>query len=265
MIRHQLVQWILLPNGLTADGQLSASVFVAPRLRPSEPATLADFPDFADWRSVLDGLHLVLERSDGATEVPMSVAVSASGALWQALFPATTTVRAFEFDDFADRPLISYPVGEVLSHLREQWAALALHALEELPVTNRNAAPIGPPPSGPSERRVTLADHFTDLRIAVRHEIFTMSATAKTSRGGCGAAWTTPQSRRGAFDSSTACSPKPSSAPSVRGAAPQRLSMLWRDFTPALHGSCPRSSPRIGSRPRQNSRRPWTSTTISPP
>src|SRR5664279_3129302 len=75
MIRHQLVQWILLPNGLTATGQLAASVFVAPRLRPSEPATLNDFPDFADWRSVLDGMTLVLERADGVTESPIDVAV----------------------------------------------------------------------------------------------------------------------------------------------------------------------------------------------
>ena len=58
MTRHQHVQWILLPGGITAGGQLSASVFVAPRLRPDAPATLADFPDFADWRSVLDDLVL---------------------------------------------------------------------------------------------------------------------------------------------------------------------------------------------------------------
>ena len=144
MILHQLVQWILLPNGLTPDGQLSASVYVAPRLRPGDPATLADFPDFADWPAQL-GFELVLERADGVTEAPMSQVVHASPALWQAVFPPTTTVRAFAFEDLADRPLVSYPVDQVLSHLRNRWASLAYAARDELPVTNRNASPIGPP------------------------------------------------------------------------------------------------------------------------
>jgi hypothetical protein len=173
VIRHQLVQWILLPNGLTADGQLSASVFVAPRLRPSEPATLTDFPDFADWRSILNELELVLERADGATEAPMSMFVSASGELWQALFPPATTVRAFAFDDLADRPLISYPVNEVLGHLRERWTSLAFQAEDDLPITNRNASPIGLPPTpGELEGRAILSDHFTELRDAGRRGIF---------------------------------------------------------------------------------------------
>ena len=173
MIRHQLVQWILLPNGLTAEGFLAASVFVAPRLRPGEPATLTDFPDFADWPAALDGLQLELERADGVTEAPMSVAGSASGGLWQAVFPPTTTVRAFTFDDLADRPLVSYPVDEVLSHLRERWASLAYEARDDLPVTSRNAFPIGPTTTAEEqERRTTLVDHFTELRAAGRRGIF---------------------------------------------------------------------------------------------
>ncbi len=172
MTRHQLVQWILLPNGLTAEGRLSASVFVAPRLRPSQPTTLEDFPDFADWRSVLGGMQLVLERADGATEAPLSVSIASSAGLWQALFPpASTAVRAFAFDDLANRPLVSHPVNEVLGYLRERWALLASEPPDELPVTSRNASPIGPPP-GPDERSFNLADHFRELREAGRQGIF---------------------------------------------------------------------------------------------
>lgn len=171
MIRHQLLQWTLLPNGLTADGQLAASVFVAPRLRPSEPTTLEEFPDFMDWRSVLGGLELVVERADGATAPPLSVRISSSSELWRALFPPTTPVRAFHFEDLSNRPLISHPVGEVLGHLRERWASLAWEGRDELPVTSRNASPIGPPP-GPDEHPFTLADHFRELREALREGIF---------------------------------------------------------------------------------------------
>ncbi|WP_127127345.1 hypothetical protein [Georgenia sp. SYP-B2076] len=172
MRRHQLVQWILLPGGLTEDGMLAASVFVAPRLRPEAPATLADFPDLADWRSVLDGLTLTLERADGGTEAPQHVAVGAEGRLWGALFPPATTVRAFAFADLADRPLISYPLRDVHAHLRGQWAALALDARDDLPVTSRNASPWGPPPQGADTDRRTLAGRFGELRAVANRGVF---------------------------------------------------------------------------------------------
>lgn len=164
MIRHQSVQWILLPAGLTPEGQLAASVFVAPRLQPSETATLADFPDFADWPAVLAGLELKIVRPDGVSEAPLAMSVAASRPRWAALFAATTTVRRFAFADLADRPLVSYPVDEVLAHLRSRWADLAYRARDELPVTNPHASPIGGPPRGPVDRQDTLVDHFADLR-----------------------------------------------------------------------------------------------------
>ena len=173
MIRQQTVQWILLPNGLTPGGQLSASVFVAPRLRPGGPATLADFADLADWPAVLAGVDLSIERPDGTVEAPLSVASPASSNWWRALFPASTPVRSFHFEDLADRPLISYPVTEVLAHLRNRWAELAHSAREDLPVTNRNASGIGGAPVTPGEDRpATLADHFAELRRVGQRGVF---------------------------------------------------------------------------------------------
>ena len=171
-MRHQIVQWILLPNGLTEDGHLAASVFIAPRLRPSEAATLADFPDFVDWPAILAGLELEIVRPDGRREAPLDMSVAASSAWWAALFPATTTVRPFVFDDRADRPLVSYPVAEVLAHLRDRWATLAFRARDDLPVTSRHAAPIDGSSLPPeTEQLFTLVDHFAEIRRALSRDL----------------------------------------------------------------------------------------------
>lgn len=173
MIGSQLVTWTLLPNGLTDDGQLSASVFIAPRLRPDPAATLSDFPDFLDWPATLQGLGLELVRPDGTAEAPTAVTVNASSSLWAALFPPSTAVKAFRFDDLADRPIISYDVAQVLAYLRGRWAAVAGGNPFELPVTNSHASPVGGPPVTPGQGHAgTLAAHFTELRSVLNRGIY---------------------------------------------------------------------------------------------
>jgi hypothetical protein len=173
VIGSQLVTWTLLPNGLTDDGQLSASVFIAPRLRPDPAATLSDFPDFLDWPATLQGLGLEIVRPDGTAEAPTAVMVNASSSLWAALFPPSTAVKAFRFDDLADRPIISYDVAQVLAYLRGRWAAVAGGNPFELPVTNSHASPVGGPPVTPGQGHAgTLAAHFTELRSVLNRGIY---------------------------------------------------------------------------------------------
>ena len=106
----ELVQWILLPGGLTADGQLAASVFVAPRLRPEPRPASPTSPTSPTGPALLGGLELAVVRPDGVTEAPISMAIEASRTYWGRAVPAgPTVVRAFAFDDLADRPLVSYP------------------------------------------------------------------------------------------------------------------------------------------------------------
>ena len=66
--------------------------------------------------------------------------------------PADHRVRAFEFDDLADRPLVSYPARRSWPP-RNRWAELAFQARDDLPVTNRHASPIGGPPEGDGDRQ----------------------------------------------------------------------------------------------------------------
>ncbi len=170
---NQIVQWTLLPAGLTPDGFLRASLFVSPRLRSDEGTTLSGFPDFVDWPGQLGGgFQVTLQREDGATAAPDQVLVNADSGLWQALFLPETLVRPFEFDDYADRPIVSYPVLKVLDHLRERWARLALEAIDDLPLASRNASPIGPALDMEEPRRPILADHFRALRDTLRTGIF---------------------------------------------------------------------------------------------
>ena len=168
---NQIVQWTLLPAGLTPDGHFAASVFIAPRLRPEAGGTLGDFPDFADWPSIVASATVTLQREDGSTEMPMHTLVQADGDLWRALFPPETPVRPFVFDDYADRPIISYPFLGVLDHLKERWSFLAAEAIEELPLSSRSASPIGPAIDMETPGPI-LADHFRSLRSVFRTGLF---------------------------------------------------------------------------------------------
>ena len=175
-MRNQIVQWIFLPGGLTDDGQLAASIFVSPRLRTDEgqAPTLADFPDFVDWPALVSSgqLQITLQRGDLVTEAPMQVIGGSSSELWRALFPAETPVRSFAFDDYADRPLVSYPYGKVLDYLRGQWASLAGDAIDDLPFSSSNASPLGPLVGGEQLDGHTLSQFFGDLIDANRMGIF---------------------------------------------------------------------------------------------
>ena len=164
-MRNQIVQWIFLPGGLTEDGQLAASIFVSPRLRSDEGHTLADFPDFVDWPALVGPgqLQVTLQRGDLVTEAPMQIIGGGSSELWRALFPADTLVRPFTFDDYADRPLVSYPYNKVLDYLRGQWASLAGDSIDDLPYSSSNASPIGPMVGGEQLDGHTLSQFFGDL------------------------------------------------------------------------------------------------------
>jgi hypothetical protein len=180
-MRNQIVQWIFLPGGLTDDGQLAASIFVSPRLRSDEGHTLADFPDFVDWPALVASgqFQVTLQRGDGATETPMQVIGGSRSELWQALFPPETQVRPFTFDDYADRPLISYPLAKVLDYLRGQWASLAQDSIDDLPFSSSNASPVGPLVGGEQLDGHTLSLFFDDLRGANRMGIFEGAPGAK--------------------------------------------------------------------------------------
>ena len=131
MTAEERIQWVALPAG-SSDGLLHLSVLVAPRLRTDEGDTLEQFPHFVDWPARLAG-------ADWSVQVAGNrVAATPTGdppesALWTALFPPDTTVVPFVHDDFADRPMVTFSVGEVAEQLRQLYAAAAAAGPDRLP------------------------------------------------------------------------------------------------------------------------------------
>ena len=117
----QSLLWTALPNGYAVDGKsLRVTVLVSPRLEAeADPEQLSSFGDFQDWPATLANSRFVV--SFGAASVSIKGDDTASpsrvddtlgtpeSAAWAALFPGTTFVRGFTFEDMANMqvPLIS--------------------------------------------------------------------------------------------------------------------------------------------------------------
>lgn len=132
----QLVTWVALPNGATADGAgRRLSLVVSPRLRTDESNTLAPFVDFLDWPARLNDptTTLEIELTDG-TSVPATLdGDPPDSALWTTFFSAETPLRPFRFDDYADRPFVTFSVRGVANALRDIYARAAAASPNGLP------------------------------------------------------------------------------------------------------------------------------------
>ncbi|HYF95367.1 MAG TPA: hypothetical protein VD969_24415 [Symbiobacteriaceae bacterium] len=136
-MKKQTVMWTALPNGFATlppgDGptaaapRLKLSVFVSPRLMTNEgmpKPKLSQFPDFVNWPGT--GMTFSV-RFNGGAPVPAAVASPApSPTLWQALFKPTTYVRPYEFPPLDTRRVLSFPVGNVMGFLKQQYTQTAV-------------------------------------------------------------------------------------------------------------------------------------------
>ncbi|MCO6449391.1 MAG: fibronectin type III domain-containing protein [Caldilineales bacterium] len=143
MTINQSLLWVALPNGLSGEGAdrvLRLSVFVAARLKTDEGQTLALFPDFLDWPTLMQpGQVSFVVETDNNVQIDAAVASAApDSALWQALFGPDTPVRPFVFDDMADRPIVTFPVRQVLNYIKDRYQDIAIHSPEDLPSIQRS-------------------------------------------------------------------------------------------------------------------------------
>ena len=142
MITEQRIQWVTLPGGTTSDDGRTVSVFVAPRLRSDGGDTLAAYPDFVSWPETVSATTWQL--SIDGVDVPSAVlSEPPEQDFWTALFPSETHVTPYEFDDYADLPMVTYGVGSVIDTLRKLYAQVAAASADGLPrrYSTKNAEP----------------------------------------------------------------------------------------------------------------------------
>ncbi len=142
----QTITWTALPNGTASvrgETRLRLSVFVSPRLQSdTASAPLSLFPDFLDWPETLfptDDRREVIFRvqfGNGNPILATRVGARPQSDLWRALFTGNTPLEPYEFKNFKDRPIQSYPVKNIQDFIKKQYVALSATSAEDFPAAD---------------------------------------------------------------------------------------------------------------------------------
>ena len=142
------IMFTLLPNGATLDGKnLKLSVFVSPRLVPPPAGTntLNDFPHWQNWPTVLknlatNGFTVTFKQGASTYTPPVANLVTSVGpppipdsTLWLEIFPLSTFVQPYAFDDYSNVNILSYPARNVHSFIQNQYLAIAASSPQSFP------------------------------------------------------------------------------------------------------------------------------------
>jgi hypothetical protein len=134
MINQDII-WTALPNGYSGE-HIRLSVFVSPRLHTDENLPhpeLGQFPDFAAWHKHVAGLRFVVETNSG-NQVDAAPDLSAfDESLWRDLFHDDTFVRPYQFPDYQQRAIRTYPVRSTLAYLKNVYQIAGESSPDELP------------------------------------------------------------------------------------------------------------------------------------
>ncbi|WP_036621686.1 tetratricopeptide repeat protein [Paenibacillus alvei] len=158
MTTIQHIYWIALPNGVVTDDgtrYLRLSVFASPRLRTDQDAMLSHFPDFLDWAARMqpDQVSFTVEADN--IQVPATItSAPPNPELWKALFTPETRLAPYEFDDFTNRPIVSYPVSSVQSYVKTSYQEVALRSPFDTPIIRNGKS---------TESRSYLEEIFSEL------------------------------------------------------------------------------------------------------
>lgn len=125
------ILWTILPNGFDEAGNPRLSVHIAPRLLTA--GSLGDHPAWKDWPATLAGLRVVVHFPDIPARGVATLVSRPAGAVWAAVFPASTRVEAHRFSAFDFRRIRSYPVDQVLAYTRDRYAKFGVRHPEEFP------------------------------------------------------------------------------------------------------------------------------------
>ncbi|WP_219835384.1 hypothetical protein [Paenibacillus sp. R14(2021)] len=161
MTLTQDILWIALPGGVRAEDDkryLRLSVFVNPRLRSDEGMTLRQYPDFLDWGALMQpGLSMFTVRLDDGTEVRSVVTSNPPDAvLWRAFFHEEIPVRPYQFEDYSNRPIVSFPADAILKDIKTCYQQIAAKSPYDHPAIKKT--------TNDEEGQLSLEEAFGDLR-----------------------------------------------------------------------------------------------------
>lgn len=143
-MKKQTIVWTACPNGMVVDpaagpARLRLSVHVSPRLETDEglpTPRLSQFPDMLDWPARLaEATFQVQFGSQPAVDAQRVVPENGDSAsqLWGSIFGANTYIKPHEFPE-VDKTLIhSYPVKNVVAHIKAAYLGLAVNPTETPP------------------------------------------------------------------------------------------------------------------------------------
>lgn len=124
---NEIISVVTIPNGYTADKtSLRLSLYIAPRL--SGAPTLDSFPDWLNWPKTLSTgtLNVTLACGNNQTTVTVDTAPLRED-VWTSIFNKDTFVDAFQRFDYNDRLIVSYPVAEALSSVKNLYQFIGYH------------------------------------------------------------------------------------------------------------------------------------------
>jgi hypothetical protein len=121
----QSVVFTLLPQDVTAGGDLRAAIFVAPQLTPDDPdATAASFPAFESWPDVVARATIVVERAGGGTIELRADPSPLRPDLWRT-YLAPIAVRGWRYTDLSATELRSYDAQAIVALAEGLYHAVA--------------------------------------------------------------------------------------------------------------------------------------------
>lgn len=135
----QRISWIAVPAGRMERGGvelLRISLFAAPRLAPDPGrGQLASFPDWVNWSATAAAMTRFEIEVDGGPTLPGRRAPSSTPdpALWPLIFRPDLDVNPFEFADYADRTILSFPAADAVESVSRSFQSLVFASPSDLP------------------------------------------------------------------------------------------------------------------------------------
>jgi hypothetical protein len=130
----QVIVWTALPYGTNPAGtKLRLSALVAPRLdsSPAAVGTLGDFPDFVSWPA--QAIDFAVSFNGAAPVAAVRTSPPPDSGAWASLFTASLAVTGFIPDDYTAQTIHSYPVGNVVGFLKEQYGRIGAASPNDVP------------------------------------------------------------------------------------------------------------------------------------